>query len=83
MATQIFAAHILQSNLAGQDNKPVGLAEHIIEDYEPNRYLQASPSISLSNKKNSLINSTASVEPEKFTFEEKLHLANPSKPVSK
>ena len=81
MTTQIFAAHIAQSNLNGQNIPPLGLAIYIIEDYDSG--MQASESICLSNKANSVLNSTSSIEPEKTTFEEKLHLANPASTLTK
>lgn len=81
MTTQIFAAHIYQSNLSGQQIMPLGLAAYIIEDYDSG--MQASPSICLSSKTNSTINSTSSIEPETYTFEETLHLINPAPSSSK
>lgn len=72
MTTQIFAALITQSFLNGE---MINLAIYIIEDYDP--ALEINRSICLSNKKNSVLNSTSSIEKEKVTFEEKVHIPNP------
>lgn len=76
MTLQVFPAHIAQSNLNGEVSweEPINLLVYIIEDYDPK--MLASRSICLSNKTNSILNSTSSVEPEKVTFEEKLHPEN-------
>lgn len=74
MTTYVLPASIAQSNLNGEF-KTIYLSRvagtvgvYIIEDYDP---LEAPSNISLSDKKNSVLNSTSSIEPEPCTFEEK------------